>query len=71
MLLKTLETYEQWLGQLINKEKSALFLSKKILCLKSRYFTFDRLQRMFFSDYLPGGAFSIREIYCSGLRAFG
>lgn len=30
MLLRALDTYALWSGQLINKDKSALFLSKKI-----------------------------------------
>lgn len=30
-ILKTLEVYEQWIGQVINKDKSTMFLSNKIL----------------------------------------
>ncbi|KAG6713393.1 hypothetical protein I3842_05G149300, partial [Carya illinoinensis] len=29
-IIRTLEQYAQWFGQAINKEKSALFMSKKI-----------------------------------------
>lgn len=36
MLIKTLKQYEDWSGQLINKEKSSIFLSKRIAYARRR-----------------------------------